>query len=98
MNDAHHKRHVLIGIGLAVLATLIWSGNFIVARGVIKDIPPVTLAFYRWLTATIVILPFAWKYFSAEVKIVRQRFLFFLLAGGSGVSMFYRFVYIAGDS
>jgi hypothetical protein len=39
------KRNIYTGIGLAVLATLIWSGNFIIARGVIKDIPPISLNF-----------------------------------------------------
>lgn len=96
MDNKHHQRQILIGISLAVLATFIWSGNFIIARGVIKDIPPVTLSFYRWLTATIVILPFAWKYFFAERKVIKQRFLFFLLAAATGVSMFNTFVYIAG--
>lgn len=94
--DTHHQRKIFVGISLAVLATLIWSGNFIVARGVIKDIPPITLAFYRWLTATIIIVPFAWKYFVAERKIIKQRFFFFLLAAATGVSMFNTFVYIAG--
>ncbi|HET9432620.1 MAG TPA: DMT family transporter, partial [Chitinophagaceae bacterium] len=70
MDNKHHQRQILIGISLAVLATFIWSGNFIIARGVIKDIPPVTLAFYRWLTATIIILPFAWKYFFAELNVI----------------------------
>ena len=95
-SEPHHQRQIFIGISLAVLATLIWSGNFIVARGVIKDIPPVTLAFYRWVTATIIIAPFAWKYFVTERKIIKQRFLFFLLAAATGVSMFNTFVYIAG--
>src|SRR6187200_1594970 len=95
-NTAHHQRQVFIGISLAVLATLIWSGNFIIARGVIKTIPPVALAFYRWLTATIIILPFAWKYFITELKIVKQHILFFLLAAVTGVSMFNTFVYVAG--
>lgn len=96
MNDSHHQRKVFIGICLAVLATLIWSGNFIIARGIIKDIPPVTLSFYRWLTATIIIAPFAWKYFFAEIKIIKQRFWFFFFAAVTGVSMFNTFVYIAG--
>lgn len=96
MKDRHQQRQILIGISLAVLATFIWSGNFIIARGVIKEIPPVTLAFYRWLTATVIILPFAWKYFFAELKVIKQRFLFFLLAAATGVSMFNTFVYIAG--
>jgi len=96
MDSTHHQRQVFIGIGLAVLATLIWSGNFVIARGVIKTIPPVTLAFYRWLLATIIILPFAWKYFRVELKIVKQHFLFFLFAAVTGISMFNTFVYIAG--
>lgn len=96
MNVSHHKQTVLIGITLAVLATLIWSGNFIIARGVIKDIPPVTLAFYRWLTATVIIFPFAWKYCFTEITIVKRHILFFLLAAVTGVSMFNTFVYIAG--
>jgi drug/metabolite transporter (DMT)-like permease len=95
-NTTHHQRQVFIGICLAVLATLIWSGNFIIARGVIKTIQPVTLAFYRWLTATIIIAPFAWKYFFAEIKVIKQRFLFFILAAVTGVSMFNTFVYVAG--
>jgi drug/metabolite transporter (DMT)-like permease len=96
MDNTHHQREIFIGISLAVLATLIWSGNFIVARGVIKDIPPVSLAFFRWLTATVIILPFAWKYFVPELKIIKQRFFFFFLAAATGVSMFNTFVYIAG--
>ena len=96
MDKTHHQRQIFVGISLAVLATFIWSGNFIIARGVIKDIPPVALSFYRWLTATIIILPFAWKYFIAERKIIKERFFFFLLAAATGVSMFNTFVYIAG--
>jgi drug/metabolite transporter (DMT)-like permease len=96
MYSSAAKKSVYTGMGLAVIATLIWSGNFIIARRVIKNIPPVTLAFYRWLSATIIILPFAWKYFTAELKILRSNFGFLLLAAISGVSMFNTFVYIAG--
>ena len=96
MYSSAGKKSVYTGISLAVVATLIWSGNFIIARGVIKDIPPVTLAFFRWLSATIIILPFAWKYFRAELSIVKSNFGFLLLAAVTGVSMFNTFVYIAG--
>jgi len=96
MQDEHHQKQILIGISLAVLATFIWSGNFIVARGVIKNIPPVSLSFYRWLTATVILLPFTWKYFIKEWKLVKQNLLYFLIVSISGVSMFNTFVYIAG--
>jgi drug/metabolite transporter (DMT)-like permease len=90
------NKNTITGILLAITATLIWSGNFIVARGVIKNIPPVTLAFYRWVTATVVLFPFAWKYFAAEKAIVKQHFIYFLVAAATGVSMFNTFVYIGG--
>jgi drug/metabolite transporter (DMT)-like permease len=96
MQYSHHRQQVITGISLAILATLIWSGNFIVARGVINTIPPVTLAFYRWLCATVLILPFAYKYLPGEWKLVKQRFWFFVLIALTGVSMFNTFVYIAG--
>lgn len=94
--NPHDRNHTLKGVGFAVLATLIWSGNFVIARSVIREIQPITLGFYRWLTATIILLPFAWKYFITELKLVKERFWFFLLAAATGVSMFNTFVYIAG--
>ncbi|HMK27155.1 MAG TPA: DMT family transporter [Chitinophagaceae bacterium] len=96
MYSSTAKKNVYTGISLAIAATLIWSGNFIIARGIIKDIPPVTLAFFRWLSATIIILPFAWKYFTAELNIIKSNFWFLLLTAVTGVSMFNTFVYIAG--
>jgi len=95
-HDQHHRQQIITGISLAVLATMIWSGNFIVARAVIKDIPPVTLSFYRWLTATIILLPFVWNYFIAEFGLVKKNLPYFLFAAATGVSMFNTFVYVAG--
>ncbi|MBM3415236.1 MAG: DMT family transporter [Bacteroidetes bacterium] len=97
MQKDQHKPQIITGISLAILATLIWSGNFVIARGVINDIPPVTLAFYRWLSAAILIFPFVWKYFLPELKHVKERPWYFLLTAVTGVSMFNTFVYIAGN-
>ena len=90
------NKAIYTGIGLAVLAAIIWSGNFIVARGVIQQIPPVGLAFYRWATATIIMLPIAWNKFKAEkALIIKHRTLLFWTAV-TGVTLFNTFVYIAG--
>ena len=96
MITALTKRNTLTGISLAVLATLIWSGNFIIARGIIKVIPPITLAFYRWLLATVILLPFSWSFFKPGWKIVKERWLYFLAAAATGISIFNTFVYIGG--
>lgn len=90
------KKNLYTGIGLAVLAAIIWSGNFIVARGVFKDIPPVTLNFFRWLTACIVIFPFAFKQFYAQRIVVLQHWKYLFWVALTGIAMFNTFVYMAG--
>ena len=84
------------GIALAVLATIIWSGNFVVARAIIHEIPPIALAFFRWLTASVIILPIAWKELRQEWPLLKTHFPYFLLTAFLGISLFNTLVYIAG--
>ncbi len=93
MNQSAQK-NIYTGIGLAVLATFIWSGNFIVARGVIKEIPPISLNFYRWLVASIIIFPFAFKKFKAEWKVVRKSWHYLFWISLTGIALFNTFVYV----
>ena len=79
------------------MAVFIWSGNFIVAREMKGQIPPVSLAFYRWLTASIIIFPFAIKRFKAEWKSVKISWLYFFLASLAGIALFNTFAYIGGQ-
>jgi drug/metabolite transporter (DMT)-like permease len=90
------QKSIYFGIFLATLAALIWAGNFIIARGVYKQIQPVSLAFYRWVTATIVILPFAIKKFKPEWPAVKQSWHYLFWVSLTGISLFNTFVYIAG--
>jgi drug/metabolite transporter (DMT)-like permease len=96
MKPGKSQKVIYTGIGLAILATLIWSGNFIVARGVYKQIPPISLAFYRWLTASVVIAPFAIKKFKAEKQIIRKHLKYFFWVAFWGIALFNSFIYIAG--
>lgn len=89
-------KKILQGIGLAVLTTIIWSGNFIVARSVIKAIPPISLSFFRWSTATIVLLPFAWKYFRAEWPLIKKNIQYLFWLSLTGIALFNTFVYVGG--
>ncbi len=92
------QSHLVTGILLAVVAAFVWSGNFIVARAVIKDIPPVALAFFRWLTAVIVILPFAWKHILPAWVVVKQHKSYFFWVSFTGISLFNTLVYVAGHT
>jgi drug/metabolite transporter (DMT)-like permease len=88
------QKNIYTGISLAVLAAFIWSGNFIIAKGVNKQIPPVSLAFYRWLLASVIILPFAIKQFKAEWPVVRRSWHYLFWASLTGVALFNTFVYV----
>lgn len=79
-----------------MLAALIWSGNFIVARAVHKEISPAQLSFYRWATATILLAPFAVKTFIREWPLLKQHFSWLFWLSLMGISLFNTFVYVAG--
>lgn len=91
-----HQRNIYAGIGFAVLAVIIWSGNFIVARGVIKQIPPVSLAFYRWLIASLLIMPFAIRSFKTEWQVAKLSWQYLFWVSLTGIALFNTFVYIGG--
>ena len=89
-------KNIYTGISLAALAALIWSGNFIVARGVYKEIPPISLAFYRWLFASIILFPFAYKQFKNDWKIIKQSWHYLFWVSLTGIALFNTFVYVGG--
>ncbi len=90
------KKNIYAGISLAVLATLIWSGNYVVARGIIKQIPPVSLGFYRWALASVFIAPLAWRNFLLERRAVWANRKYIFWTALSGVTIFNTFIYLAG--
>jgi drug/metabolite transporter (DMT)-like permease len=95
MNPVPTKQ-IYTGIGLAVLATIIWSGNFIIARAVADKIPPISLAFYRWATASLIMLPLAYKKFQEEKQVILANKKYIFWVSLSGITLFNTFVYYAG--
>lgn len=81
---------------MAILATLIWSGNFIVARGMITQVPPITLAFFRWLTASIVITLLSWKQLKSNFHLLKQHWKYLLVVAFFGITTYNTLIYIAG--
>jgi drug/metabolite transporter (DMT)-like permease len=43
---------------LAALPPLFWAGNFVLARALHADLPPLALSFWRWALALLILLPF----------------------------------------
>jgi drug/metabolite transporter (DMT)-like permease len=76
------------------MTVLFWSGNFILGRGLHDKVPPIALSFWRWLTALILLLPFALRPVLKQREVIfrlwKQLFLFSLL----GVAGFSTLVYL----
>jgi drug/metabolite transporter (DMT)-like permease len=76
-----------------VLVMLLWSGNSIVARAIHAEMPPFTLAFWRWAGASLIVLPLAWRHIVADREAIARRWPSILLLGLVGVGSFNAFMY-----
>ena len=72
--------------------------NIIVARGGVEYVPPVSLAFWRWVTVFLILLPFFYEEIFQNKKNFNKEFwkLFFLGSMGCGICG--AFPFIAGMS
>ena len=92
------KRNTYTGISLAVITTIVWSGNFIIARDLYTQIPPVSLAFYRWTLASVIIFFLGYKKFIAEKTVVFKNLKYFFWVALMGITLFNTFIYVAGHT
>lgn len=76
------------------LAALFWAGNFVVARGVHGDVPPVGLAFWRWVVALVILAVAARRRLAAEWRTIWRAWPVVLPLGILGVGNFNMLVYV----
>lgn len=88
----------VVGILLALLATVVWSGNFVVARGLADALSPVEIAFWRWFIALAAILPFAWRSLPRSLPLARGHWGMVFLMAFLGITCFNTFIYQAGHT
>lgn len=77
-------------------ASLFWSGNFIIGRlaSVESLVSPLSLGFYRWVIAFIILTPFCFQKAKTDIFLIKkQPWLMFLIIL-TGPTLFNTFVYI----
>lgn len=79
---------------LLTLATLFWSGNFVLGRAVNARVPPVGLAFWRWALALALLLPLSWRELRASWRPLLRSWKVLLPLGVLGVGSFNTLVYV----
>ncbi|MER6337597.1 EamA family transporter [Streptomyces tendae] len=87
---------VALGLALAVLATLVWSGSFVTSRALGDSVPPVQHAFWRWVVALAAVAPFGARRAWRQRELIRRHLGFVALAALLGVTVYNTLVNQAG--
>ena len=87
-----------LGFLFAALATLIWSGNFLVARGLNAEIEPLPLAFWRWTVAAALVFPLTIKSIVTQRSILARHVPYLLTLSILGITIFNTLIYVGGQT
>lgn len=73
---------------LLTLTPLFWAGNAVLGRAVHEVVPPVGMAFWRWVGAFLIVLPFAWRPLRRDWPLVCHHWKLLLVFAFLGVTVF----------
>lgn len=83
---------------MLLVPPLCWGGNAVVARGVVDVVPPISLAFWRWALAFLILLPFTLGHVKRDWKTAVYSWKWLLVLSFLGVSCFNTLLYTAAHT
>lgn len=83
---------------LLTLTALFWSGNVVLGRAIRADVPPLALAFWRWVVSLMLTLPLALPHLRRQWPLLRRAWKPVVALGLLGVGMYNTFAYLALQS
>ncbi len=78
---------------LMVLTALAWSGNAITGRGLNDIIPPIGLAFWRWVVAFPILVLIAWPHLQKDIPKIRENWFILIVLSVLSISAYNTFLY-----
>lgn len=79
---------------LAMLPPLFWAGNFVLARALHAEIPPIALSFWRWAIALLILLPFVAAPLWRQRALLRRHWPLLTLFAVLGVTNYNTIAYL----
>ncbi|MCC8416962.1 MAG: EamA family transporter [Rickettsia endosymbiont of Bryobia graminum] len=73
---------------IALIPPFMSSVSYVSSKYIIEDVSPISLLFYRWLVALIVLTPFVIKSFIAEINNIYSEIRILSIMAISGVTLF----------
>lgn len=86
LKSSNHFRTAVIAL---IIANVIWGASPPIFKWALEDIGPFTLAFLRFFLASILILPFAYKYLSIKKEDIAEVFLLGFLGVTLNIAFFF---------
>jgi len=80
---------------LLTLTTLFWSGNMVLGRAIRGDVPPLSLAFWRWAIALLLTLPLALPHLRSQWPLLKRGWKAIVVLGLLGVGGYNTLAYVA---
>ena len=83
---------------LLFIQPIFMASNLVVARGGVEYVPPISLAFWRWLLVFFILLPFTFSSLKKNLRFIKKEYkqIFFIGAMGCGVCG--AFPFLAGQT
>ncbi|GLK82125.1 DMT family transporter [Ancylobacter defluvii] len=78
---------------LLSLTSLFWAGNIVLGRLAAGHVPPIGLAFLRWVIASAILIPFAWPHIRREAPMLRGHVVVVLVLSLTGIAAFNTMMY-----
>jgi drug/metabolite transporter (DMT)-like permease len=83
----------LTAFSLLALTNLVWAGNWVIGRALRDAFDPVSLNFWRWTLALVVLLPFGLKAVAGKGPVIRDNWKILALMSLLSVPLFQTMVY-----
>jgi len=98
MKPSTIKNNNLFPYLLLLIQPIFMASNIIVARGGVEYVPPISLAFWRWLTVFIILIPFFLNEIVKKKEDLKSESLKLFFLGAMGCGICGAFPFIAGMS
>lgn len=85
-----------LGVLLALVATVVWSGSFVATRDLADTVAPVQAVFWRWVIATAAVAPLAAREAWRQRHLIRRHLGYISLASLFGIALYNTLVHQAG--
>src|SRR5690625_3679055 len=79
---------------LLVVATMLWAGNAVVGKLVVELVPPITLNFFRWLLAFVLLLFLAGRVLAPKSELW-SHWRYYAALGLTGIGFYNALQYLA---